>query len=109
MLLDGGGMGQPHASFPLAAAPSILQALATVQATRQVLQGAAATGFASAFTLVLLQALLPGPIRGAPPPGRAASLPLLLGSAALAAGLGAEVLRRLEQRFVFVDYVHGGK
>lgn len=94
---------------PLDPQISGLQALATVQTTRQALQLAAATGFASAFTRVLLQALLPGPPDGAAPASRAASLPLAVGCAALAAGLGAEALRRLEQRFVFVDYVHGGK
>ncbi|KAL4425624.1 hypothetical protein ABPG75_009640 [Micractinium tetrahymenae] len=91
--------------------PSCRRALATVQATRQALQLAAATGFASAFTLVLIQALLPGPPLGLAPGGRAggASLPLMVGAAALTAGLGAEALRRLERSFVFVDYVHGGK
>lgn len=64
------------------------QALATVQATRQVLQAGAASGFAAAFALAAAQALLPpaplplAGMRGA----TAASLPLLLGSAALAAG-----------------------
>lgn len=85
------------------------QALATVQVTRQALQLAAATGYTSAFALVLLQALLPGPPLGGTHAGRAVSLPVLVGSAALAAGLGAAALLRLEQRFVFVDYVHAGK
>lgn len=80
-----------------------------MQVTRQALQLAAATGYTSAFALVLLQALLPGPPLGGTHAGRAVSLPVLVGSAALAAGLGAAALLRLEQRFVFVDYVHAGK
>ena len=87
------------------------QALATVQATRRVLQAGAASGFAVAFTLAAAQALLPpaslplAGVRGMP----AASLPLLLGSAALAAGAAQLLLGQLEQRFLFVDYVHPEK
>lgn len=74
-----------------------------VRATRQALQAGAASSFALAFTLVAAQALSP-PARLAP-----TSLPLLLGSAGLAAGAAQQLLGRLEQRFVFVDYVHSDK
>lgn len=95
--------------------PLPLQALGTVQAARQVLQLAAASGFAAAFTLVVVQVLLmplPTPAAMGGGPGGcagAASLPLLLGMAAVAAGVLQLVLGRLERRFVFVDYVHADK
>ena len=87
-----------------------LQALGTVRATRQVLQTATSSGFAAAFALATLQALLPlavlPGVAGAP---SRASLPLALGTAALVAGVGQMLLQRLEERFVFVDYQHSDK
>ncbi len=74
-----------------------------VRTTRQALQAGAASGFAVAFMLAAAQALSP-PARLSP-----ASLPLLLGSAALAAGVAQQLLGGLEERFVFVDYIHSEK
>lgn len=86
------------------------QALAVVQATRQALQAGTAACFAAAFTLAVAQALLAPPLPlGAGRGGAAWSLPLLLGSAVLAAGVAQLALGRLEERFVFVDYVHADK
>ena len=82
------------------------QALSTVRAARQVLQTAGASGYTAAFLLAASQALaLRGALVG---PGRA-SLPVLLGMAALAAGVLEQQLGRLEQQFVFVDYAHADK
>lgn len=88
------------AANPACLSPRCPQAYAVVRTTRQALQAGAATGFAVAFVVMAAQALSPPARLGS------ASLPLLLGSMALAAGAAQQLLGSLEQRFVFVDYIH---
>ncbi|KAI3433934.1 hypothetical protein D9Q98_003736 [Chlorella vulgaris] len=84
--------------------PSCRRALGVVQAVRQALQLGSTAAFAAAFTLAVVSALVPAaPL--APRLGRA-SAPLLLGLAGVMAGVLQQLLARLEQQFVFVDYVH---
>lgn len=88
---------------PACLSPRCPQAYAVVRSTRQALQAGAATGFAVAFVVVATQGLSPPTRFGS------ASLPLLLGGMALAAGTAQQLLGSLEQRFVFVDYIHSEK
>jgi pheophorbide a oxygenase len=82
--------------------PQCRRALARVRIARSALTTATTGSFASAFALILMQAGLPqSPLRG----GAAAAL--------CASGLSCAVLNsclsRLENSFVFTDYVHSNK
>lgn len=94
-----------------------LQALQNVRAVRGGLSTAATSSLAASLVLAALlpPALFwPLPIPPLPLPGaggraRAASAPLLLLSAALAAGLAGQALGRLEEELTYTDYRHATK
>lgn len=82
-----------------------MQALSVVQVLRAALSTAASASLSSALTLALLQGQ--GECRGlATQWGGAAFIAV---TAALGCAAASEVLRRIERRFIFTDYVHGDK
>ena len=89
-----------------------MQALSGVRTARAVLQVGATSGLAAALAVALLRALTPAPPLPSAPGSRAVagpSLVLLLGAAALAAGVLQLALGSLELRFIGRDYRHDDK
>ncbi|PSC75292.1 Pheophorbide a oxygenase [Micractinium conductrix] len=92
--------------------PSCSRALSGVRTARAVLQVGATSGLAAALAVALLRALMPAPPLPSAPGSRAVagpSLVLLLGAAALAAGVLQLALGSLELRFIGRDYRHDDK